>query len=174
MILIGLGSNKSGPWGPPRETVERALAALDRWPLRLAAVSRRIMTAPFGKPNQPPFVNAVAVIETHLPPDGLMRLLHAIKHRAGRRRGVRWGPRTLDLDLLDYHGLRRAQAFPMAATRRPLILPHPGIEERIFVAAPIAEVAARWRHPVSGRGVAEILRRLKGVHQGAELYTRVH
>jgi 2-amino-4-hydroxy-6-hydroxymethyldihydropteridine diphosphokinase len=167
MILIGLGANVAGPWGPPRETVMRALAALDRMPCRLEHVSRLLITAPFGKPNQPPFVNAVARIVTHLPPQALMRHLHAIERSAGRRRGIAWGPRTLDLDLLDYHGLIRGH--PRAGGRRPLLLPHPGIAERVFVLAPIAEIAPRWRHPVLRQGAAVLLRRLAGVRPGAEL-----
>ena len=169
MILIGLGANTAGPWGSAEASLLRALDQLGRWPLRLKAVSRLIKTAPFGRPNQPPFVNAVAAIETHLPPEGLMRALHAIEQAAGRRRGVRWGPRTLDLDLLDYHGLVRRRAFPMAATLRPLILPHPGIGARIFVLAPIAEIAPRWRHPVCHRSAAQMLRRLSGMREGSEL-----
>lgn len=148
MILIGLGSNMDGPWGNPRETVLRALEELGRWPVRLVRSSRLVVTAPFGKTNQPAFVNAVALVDTHLPPDGLMRHLHAIERAGGRRRRERWGPRTLDLDLLDYHGLRRG---------RHLNLPHPGIPERDFVLAPIAEIAPRWRHPVSRKSAADLL-----------------
>ena len=169
MILIGLGANTAGPRGSPHDSVTLALSELDRWPLRLKAASRLMVTAPLGRPNQPPFVNAAAVIETHLPPDGLMRRLHAIEQAAGRRRGVRWGPRTLDLDLIDYHGLVRRRAFPMAATRRPLILPHPGIGSRIFVLAPIGAIAPRWRHPVSHLSAAEMLHRLSGMREGSEL-----
>ena len=161
MILIGLGANMPGPWGSPRQAVARALDALDRDGLRLLRASTPIVTAPFGKPNQPPFVNAAATIETHLPPEALMRRLHAIEHAAGRRRGVRWGPRTLDLDLLDYHGLIRNRSYPMAGTRRPLILPHPGIAERSFVLQPLAEIAPRWRHPQTRATAAEMLRGLR-------------
>jgi 2-amino-4-hydroxy-6-hydroxymethyldihydropteridine diphosphokinase len=150
MILIGLGSNVDGPWGTPRETVLRALRVLDEWPTRLLKASQLIVSAPFGKTNQPPFVNAVVLIDTHLPPEGLMRHLHAVEREAGRRRRQRWGPRTLDLDLLDYHGLIR---------RYPLILPHPGISERDFVLAPLAEIAPRWRHPINRKSALAMLHR---------------
>jgi 2-amino-4-hydroxy-6-hydroxymethyldihydropteridine diphosphokinase len=162
MILIGIGSNVSGPWGPPGATVERALAALDEAPLRRLRASRAIVTAPFGRTDQPDFVNAVAEIETSLEPSALLAHLHAIERRAGRRRTLRWGPRTLDLDLLDYHGL----VVPEEAGRddpgrddRP-VLPHPGIPERSFVLAPIAEIAPQWRHPVLGETAATLLARL--------------
>src|SRR4051812_36617217 len=101
MILVALGSNLEGPWGSPRETVCRALKELERGRTRLARVSPLVATTPFGRRNQPAFVNAVAEIATHLPPDALMRRLHAIEREAGRRRAVRWGPRALDLDLID-------------------------------------------------------------------------
>jgi 2-amino-4-hydroxy-6-hydroxymethyldihydropteridine diphosphokinase len=169
MIIIGLGSNLPGRWGSPRETVLRALAELDRGATRVVHVSRLLQTSPFGKPNQPPFVNAVAQIETHLPPEALMRRLHMVETAAGRKRGTRWGPRTLDLDLIDYHGLQRDQSYPPQSSRRPLRLPHPGIAERIFVLAPLAEIAPRWRHPENKRSAAELLKRLQGHRGGAEI-----
>lgn len=169
MILIGLGANMSGPWGAPRETVLRALTALDQWPLRLLRASRVITTAPFGPSNQPPYVNGVALIATHLPPDALLRRLHAIERCAGRARGIVWGPRTLDLDLLDYHGQIRNRHHAKARGKRPLILPHPGIAERIFVLLPIAEVAPRWRHPLTHHNARTLLRHLHGARAGAEV-----
>jgi 2-amino-4-hydroxy-6-hydroxymethyldihydropteridine diphosphokinase len=152
MILIGIGSNVSGPWGPPAATVERALTALDEAPLRLLKASRAIVTAPYGRTDQPDFVNAVAEIATGLEPSALLAHLHAIERRAGRRRTLRWGPRTLDLDLLDYHGL--------VNTDIP-VLPHPGIPERSFVLAPIAEIAPHWRHPVLDETAATLLARIE-------------
>ena len=68
MKLVALGSNISGPWGTPTQTVAHALRALDTGGLRLIKASRLMLTAPFGRPNQPDFVNAVVRIETHLPP----------------------------------------------------------------------------------------------------------
>ena len=161
MILIALGSNISGPWGSPEQSVQHAMQALNRDGLKLVGASRLLLTAPFGKPNQPPFVNAVARIETHLPPLSLLQKLHAIERTAGRRRATRWGPRTLDLDIVDYHGLIRLSG--------KLILPHPGIPERIFVLKPIAELVEGWRHPASRLSAQEMLLRLKGYSQGQEI-----
>jgi 2-amino-4-hydroxy-6-hydroxymethyldihydropteridine diphosphokinase len=161
MILIALGSNLSGPWGSPQQSVQQALLALNRDGLKLVEASRLLLTAPFGKPNQPPFVNAVARIETYLPPMALLQKLHAIERKAGRRRTTRWGPRTLDLDIIDYHGLVR--------TTGKLVLPHPGIAERIFVVKPISELAVKWRHPTSHLSAQSMLRKLKGYSQGQEI-----
>jgi 2-amino-4-hydroxy-6-hydroxymethyldihydropteridine diphosphokinase len=162
MILLALGSNRPGPWGPPEQTVREALARLDGGGVRLKRASRPIVSTPFGVTGQPPFVNAVAEVETALGPEALLERLHAIERMAGRRRTLRWGPRTLDLDLLDYHGLVR---MPPS---RP-VLPHPGIADRIFVLAPLAEIAPRWRHPVSRRTAADMLRRLDPQGEGGLL-----
>lgn len=162
MILIALGSNQSGPWGTPGETVRKAFDRLNGGGLRLRRASRPVFSAPFGVTGQPAFVNAVAEVETALAPEALLQRLHLIERMAGRRRTLRWGPRTLDLDLLDYHGLvRRPPARP--------VLPHPGIAERIFVLAPLAEIAPRWRHPLTSLTAAGMLRRLDPSGQGGLL-----
>lgn len=164
MILVGLGSNVTGPWGSPRESVLRALQELDGNGTRLAAASRLVETTPFGKINQPSFVNAVAEITTAMPPETLMHHLHDIERRAGRRRRMRWGPRTLDLDLLDYHGLVR---------RGLLKLPHPGIAERDFVLSPLQEIAPQWRHPVTRRSAQTMRRVLSGFSRGGIVLGKV-
>lgn len=166
MILIALGSNISGPWGDPKQTVARALQSMNSDGIKLVQASRLLHTAPFGKPNQPTFVNAVAQIETHLPPLALLQKLHAIERAGGRRRAVRWGPRTLDLDIIDYHGLVRPQSGRLQSG---LVLPHPGISERIFVLKPIAEITPKWRHPANHKTAHEMLRILKGFAQGREI-----
>ncbi len=157
MILVALGSNVSGPWGDPRETVLRALRELDSGGTQLVAASSLVETAPFGKVNQPSFVNAVARIATAMPPEALMHHLHDIERRAGRRRRMRWGPRTLDLDLIDYHGLVR---------HGRLKLPHPGIAERDFVLTPLMEIAPDWRHPVTRRSARTMRGLLAGFARG--------
>lgn len=161
MILIALGSNISGPWGTPQQSIQHALQALNGDSIKLVEASRLLLTAPFGNPNQPPFVNAVAHIETHLSPLALLQKLHAIEKEAGRRRTTRWGPRTLDLDIIDYHGLVRSTG--------KLVLPHPGIAERIFVLKPISELTAKWRHPINHLSARGMLRKLKGYSQGQEI-----
>lgn len=149
MILIGLGSNMTGPWGNPRDCVGRALAALDKQPLKLTGVSALIETTPFGNQDQPSYINAVARIETRLRALELLQALRAIERAAGRERRERWGQRTLDLDLLDYNGVV-LEAGVEQSTDAELVLPHPAIAEREFVLVPIAEIAPRWKHPVTG------------------------
>lgn len=164
MILIGLGSNVDGPWGSPRETMLRALRELDAGGTVLVAASRLVETTPFGKLNQPSFVNAVAQITTAMPPEALMQHLHEIERRAGRRRRLRWGPRTLDLDLLDYHGLVR---------RGRLKLPHPGIPERDFWLTPLIEMVPAWRHPVTRQTAQQMRGVLSGFARGGVVVEKV-
>lgn len=143
---VGLGSNL----GRPRRQLNRALDALDTLPgSRLLRRSRCYRTSPVGDPDQPDFVNAVAEIETALDPEALLDALQAIEHDHGRERDParRWGPRTLDLDLLLF-GDRR-----IASER--LTVPHPRMHQRAFVLKPLAELAPALAVP--GRGTVEQL-----------------
>jgi 2-amino-4-hydroxy-6-hydroxymethyldihydropteridine diphosphokinase len=153
MILIGIGSNMPGPWGTPAATVARVASELDRGAIRVTRVSTPVRTTPFGITDQPAFTNAALAITTGLAPAALLLHLQALERRAGRHREIRWGPRTLDLDILDYRGLVLAE--PSA-----LVLPHPGIAERPFVLVPIVEIAPHWRHPVTGLTATEMLARV--------------
>jgi 2-amino-4-hydroxy-6-hydroxymethyldihydropteridine diphosphokinase len=169
MILVAIGSNVSGPWGNPRETVKRALAELDRPPCRLVKASRPITTAPMGEPDQPDFINTVAIIETRLEAPDLLAHLHDIELAADRRRSRRWGPRTLDLDLIDHDGCIITEAERVRTRHGPMVLPHPGIAVRAFVLGPIAEIAPDWRHPVTGESAAEMLVKLGQDEAGREI-----
>jgi len=102
--LVGLGSNCPGPWGSPAETITRALLELNRAGVSVKAVSAFYETAAVGRADQPPYVNAVASIDTSLPAEALLRRLKQIERASGRRGGTPWGPRTLDIDILDDKG----------------------------------------------------------------------
>jgi 2-amino-4-hydroxy-6-hydroxymethyldihydropteridine diphosphokinase len=126
---IGLGSNL----GEPIALLAAAFAALSRIPdTRLAARSSLYRSAPVGVPAQPDFVNAVARVETGLPPGALLDALQAIERALGRERPFPGAPRTLDLDLLLYGSQR-------IATGR-LTVPHPRMHERAFVLLPLLEL----------------------------------
>jgi 2-amino-4-hydroxy-6-hydroxymethyldihydropteridine diphosphokinase len=154
MILVALGSNISGPWGTPRETVERALVELPRHGIHVLRQSGLIVTAPMGPQDQPDFVNAVVSVRTAKSPETLLRTLHIIEKRAGRVRRLRWGPRTLDLDVVAYHNQRRQLPIDR------LNLPHPGLSHRTFVLSPISEIAPNWRHPLTRETADFMLRKL--------------
>jgi 2-amino-4-hydroxy-6-hydroxymethyldihydropteridine diphosphokinase len=154
VIIVALGSNINGPWGSPRETLFRAVRALEARGVAVLAMSSLIKTAPMGPADQPDFINAVCVVRTGKSPDALLRTLHDIEKRAGRVRRQKWGPRTLDLDLVSYNQVRWR-------SRRGLpTLPHPGISSRQFVLAPLLEIAPRWRHPATGQTAAFMLQQL--------------
>nr|WP_225863964.1 2-amino-4-hydroxy-6-hydroxymethyldihydropteridine diphosphokinase [Ideonella benzenivorans] len=125
---IGLGANL----GDPAQTLRQALAALDTLPgSRLLAQSSLYRTAPV-EASGPDYVNAVAVLETGLGAEQLLRQLQRLEQAAGRERPYRNAPRTLDLDLLLYGD--RVQDDPV------LTLPHPRMHLRAFVLVPLAEV----------------------------------
>lgn len=127
---VGLGGNV----GDAAATVDAAFAALAGLPgTRLVARSRLYRTPPWGVEAQADFVNAVALIDTTLPPRDLLGGLLAIERAFGRERRERWGPRTLDLDLLLY-GDR-------VVDEPGLHVPHPHLHERAFVLRPLADVA---------------------------------
>ncbi len=148
MILIALGSNLPSQAGSPAETILAALAQLQRLGPEIDAVSSLYDNPSWPDPANPRFVNAVASIETTAPPERLMAILHEVESMFGRERSEPNAPRTLDLDLLDYNGIRQAG---------PPRLPHPRMHERDFVLVPLGEIAPDWLHPVSRRTAAELL-----------------
>ena len=148
MILIALGANLPSPAGEPAQTLRAAFEALGTHGADVRAVSKFYATPAWPDPNDPPFVNAVAHIETALSPVALLAALHNVETAFGRRRSERNAPRTLDLDLLDYDG--RIEPGPPA-------LPHPRMTGRGFVLVPLADIAPGWRHPVTGRCVQSLI-----------------
>jgi 2-amino-4-hydroxy-6-hydroxymethyldihydropteridine diphosphokinase len=154
MILIALGANLPSFLGGPIETLEAALIELDTHPA--VSVIRRshwYASSPVGRTDQPDFVNGVAIIEADLQPGDLLDLLLALEVRFGRERDERWGPRLLDLDIVDFDGLCET----ILQGENHLHLPHPRAHERAFVLAPIEEIAPEWLHPILGRYAADLL-----------------
>lgn len=144
--LIALGSNLGDRLALLRGAVQ-AVAAHGR----VTDVSSVWETIPMYVVDQPTFLNACLALDTPLDPLALLDALQQIERAAGRDRAVRFGPRTLDLDLL-------AADDRVLDTPR-LELPHPRLHERPFVLHPLAEVDPDWRHPVLGSTVAELAAR---------------
>jgi 2-amino-4-hydroxy-6-hydroxymethyldihydropteridine diphosphokinase len=127
---LGLGGNL----GDVRKAFERALTALALDPeVELAARSSLYRTAPWGPVRQPPFLNMAALVRTRLAPHALLDLCLAIEAQEGRLRAERYGPRTLDIDILIYGDLTLSDDR--------LTLPHPRLIERGFALVPLAEIA---------------------------------
>ena len=125
--VVALGANI----GSPREQMDLAIALL-REATEVKAVSTYFVTKPVGGPEQPDYLNAVCILESELPALDLLAVLQGIEKSLGRERDVRWGPRTIDLDLIQYGSLLSAAA--------ELELPHPRAHERRFVLEPWCEI----------------------------------
>jgi len=130
LCYLGLGSNL----GAKAHNLAAALSLLARDPgLTLRRVSSVYLTQPVGLTDQPDFLNLVSCFETTLPPEALLEVVLSVEERLGRVRTTRWGPRTVDVDILLIDTLQ--------ISRPELTVPHPRMRERQFVLVPLAEIA---------------------------------
>lgn len=137
---IALGSNL----GDSGALLAQALVDIAALPAcQLLATSAHYRTAPVGGPEQPDFLNAACLIDTQLKPVELLHALQRLEHNAGRVRHERWGPRTLDLDIIAFDGVQQDDAI--------LTLPHPRAHQRAFVLYPLAELSPQLQ--IAGRSV---------------------
>lgn len=144
--VISLGSNI----GEPKENLDLAIALL-REATEVLKVSSYYVTKPVGYEDQPDFVNAVCIIESELPAIDLLNMLHGIEKAMGRERTIKWGPRTIDLDIIQYGSLLSNAA--------ELTLPHPRAHERKFVLEPWHEIEPDAVLLTHGK-IAELLSKL--------------
>ena len=143
-VAIALGSNL----GDSLSNLENACKTLAQTPgITLTSCSSWYLTVPVG-PTQPDYVNACACLEVELPPKALLVRLLEIEQQFGRVRRERWGPRTLDLDLLLFGN--------SIVETADLIIPHPRFRERAFVLVPLNEIAPDWIDPVSSKTIAQL------------------
>ena len=141
-MIVALGCNDKGVWASARDVLESALARFRSEGIDVVARSSWWASQAWPDPTDPPYLNGVVIVQTTLGPHPLMAALGRIEAAFGRVRTAQNAPRTLDLDLVAYgreHG-----------DSGGLILPHPRAAERRFVMGPLAEIAPRWSHPVSG------------------------
>jgi 2-amino-4-hydroxy-6-hydroxymethyldihydropteridine diphosphokinase len=149
---LALGSNRRhGRYGEPRRVLTAAIEAIRQAGCTIVAVGPILATPPVG-PGGRRFANGAAIIETALDPAALLRLLKRIEREFGRRRGRRWGPRVLDLDIALWSG--------GAFASRALAIPHPALGQRRFVLDPLAAIAGGWRLPRGGLRVRHLAARV--------------
>lgn len=175
--ILALGSNLDGRHGGPAAELDFAIARLRAADIQVVAVSRFFKTTPIGRSGrQPDFTNSVALVKTSHSPSALLRIAKRIEREAGRRLGRRWGPRNLDIDLIDVAGLILPQCRPAAAgTRRSvprLILPHERVHLRAFALIPLRDVAPHWRHPRLHVPLSVLIARLRPADRRAVVPVR--
>ena len=166
--LVALGANIPGCFGSPAETLVAALRRMERGPFRVECASRIFATPCFPEGAGPDYVNAAAMVSGMADAHAVLKALNVIEIEFGRRRETRWGRRTLDLDLIAFGDLVLPDPDTFLAWRDlspeiqkirgpdDLVLPHPRLQDRAFVLAPLLDIAPDWKHPVSGLTVAQM------------------
>ncbi|UCE78646.1 MAG: 2-amino-4-hydroxy-6-hydroxymethyldihydropteridine diphosphokinase [Nitrospiraceae bacterium] len=144
-VFLGIGSNI----GDRQKQCEKALELLQEYGLRIAARSSLYRTEPWGKKEQPWFFNMAIEGTTDYSPHALLDLIKKIEDELGRQESVRWGPRSIDIDILLYDDI--------ILNGHELVIPHPLMHEREFVLRPLSEIAPDKTHPVLTKPVKDLL-----------------
>ena len=154
LAAVALGSNL----GESRTSLEKAVQVLAEVPgITLEAQSRWYQTPAVGPP-QPDYLNGCLRFRSQHPPETMLKILLDIERQFGRVRSQRWGPRTLDLDLLLYD--------QVVLETPTLTLPHPRLHQRAFVLVPLATILPDWIHPIYQRSIAQLVQTVDctGIH----------
>ena len=148
VVYIGIGSNI----GKRKENCYRALTLLKQKGIKITKMSSFHETEPWGYKNQPSFLNMVIEAETMLGARDLLEILQQIEKKLGREKSFKWGPRTIDLDILLFDN--------MSVQENDLMIPHPLMHKREFVLKPLCEITPALRHPVLKVSVQKLLEQL--------------
>ena len=145
IAYIGIGSNL----GNREENCQKAIALLIEKNIKITKRSSLYEIEPWGVKEQPRFINMAVEIETNLEPAELLKVIKEIENSMGRRKGIRWGPRVIDLDVLLYDDL--------ILKTGELEIPHPAIKDREFVLKPLSEIAPDKIHPIFKKSIKTLL-----------------
>ena len=148
-VAIGVGSNQGDSIRICREVFDLFLNHPATSNVKTSSLYR---TSPVGMTQQDWFINAAVLVQTRLAPQALLELMIEMEKNFGRVRTAKWGPRTLDLDILFYENIQ--------LDLPGLKVPHPLMSERLFVLMPLAEIEPGWVHPGLGLSVHEMLNRI--------------
>ena len=149
MIIVAAGSSLPFNRLDSQQIVTRAYSALGSV-VTVTAISPLYRSPAWPDPSDPPFINAVALVETNIGPSALLAALHTIEAGFGRVRAGKNAPRSLDLDIIAYGQLYRDEGPGVQ-------LPHPRMQDREFVLAPLCDLAPDWCHPKTGKSAAQML-----------------
>lgn len=138
-----------GNQGRVNEVLELAIQKINARLGRVITRSSVYSTKAWGPVEQPDFLNIAVLIETSFPPRYLLKQLLAIEQQSGRRRDIKYGPRTLDIDILFYG--------QQVITHPELTVPHPEVQGRRFALVPLAEILPHWQHPVLKQSLKQLL-----------------
>jgi len=144
-VYLGLGSNL----GDRGKNIQSAMVLLERWGFSIIRSSSIYETEPFGVKDQGWFFNMVLMGETELSPEDLLSAIHSIERALKRVRAEKWGPRTIDIDILLYGDV--------VMNKQELTIPHPHMHERKTVLQPLAEIAPNALHPALKKTATELL-----------------
>jgi len=149
-FFLSIGSNL----GDREANIQKAISLLNlHSKIKVLQVSSIIETKPYGYIDQPDFLNGAILIETELSPSKLLTELQKIERKLKRKQKIRWGPRTIDLDILFYDDL--------VIEKDGLKIPHPELHKRIFVLQPLSELAKDFVHPILQESIASLLGKLE-------------
>jgi 2-amino-4-hydroxy-6-hydroxymethyldihydropteridine diphosphokinase len=169
--IIATGSNLKGSLKGDQSPLDAALRLMSSESLEIIDQSPWYKSHAFPAGSGPDFTNGAVLCKTTLNASELIAHLHSVEHELGRNREKRWGPRVIDLDLIDFDGQIEPSLSiykhweslelkkQMQETPEQLILPHPRLQDRVFVMVPMRDIVPDWVHPVSGQSLDQLLSR---------------
>jgi len=171
LCIIATGSNLPSGLKGDQPAVGAALKLLSKESLKILQVSPSYRSPAFPAGSGPDYVNGAVLVSTRLSREEMLTVLHEIERNVGRTRRIRWEPRVIDLDLIDYAGqiapdmagfktwFEMPLEQQMKQAPEQLILPHPRLQDRPFVLIPMRDIVPNWRHPVTGLSIFQMLAR---------------